>query len=1723
MEPSDCEERCKDFKTCTFYWTGTSHGATTCRLYEGCDSLVREFGMEGDLYALPHNASCQVANPEGCWKTSLRKQFLTQKEGVSPSYTRGAVVMNVGGLRSWTGNSTGTKSRDVTYIEPFGNMSTIKLLGWSYLQSGMGFVRDVPGISTAVVEGLNPNKDYKYSIKQLTNTNSINNKVTVNHGSQQTLTQFSRRRGYNKEGTVAATPRGELVFDFEAPKNYPLNVHDRTSGTSSGTASESCRRRYKVTGCTCYAESGLCTGSKVDGANCYAYGTMDVHGATGKSISVRAKVRCMELPFANSYSVQTSSGPSFSFLESFNDTDEGDREVSLDAVGKARDEDDESEENLLESAEETEDVDEESEDTADAQEDEDEEGVKDFETGEQESEDGNMHVDIQDHSMSLLEEGESSASDSQGWRRRRRRRRRRRTRRRRSRRRRSRRRRSRRRRTLPTSVSSTCPSGEEVLSCNCYPDSFTEKAHVWTVTHHCKEVWKSGRSCHAKGGYAQAVCAKLPAPATRNWQEKDEGPTATCPSDRTLLGCWCKSTSHRGDNCARVWADGNSCRARANGVRAHTSHVDIHVTANCATMKTSLMILSELKIELQQPASLAETPVVEARAIGHLAPLSFEYMHLHQQCDSLLLMGGIGVEHCSRPNYRKPNYHPWQQKKVLPMSFVHGSELKVGCWKERFESFRSKTKVTRETLHCVNGDWFNSVQSPEMGAFSCEPCVLVGGGGYSKYAKRNEQESLSGQELYFFSRMAVRVYTELGSVVETSAAAHKFCLKKHKTLAHSMMLENEQECPEILAIQLSTSSEVQERMMLLLDQGAPDNNQCLEAVVASDGVSPFVAHKTCNPDNVRQEISPMAIPEIMWEMHSDADRNSGEDLHSAFSSYCGAHGALSSLSFGQIFGGDIGGTKSNCHFAPVIKFGKFVDSTITYDKTSTNWPDWNTLLADSPILCADGEALTGFKHQPASNKFRYECSRIGGLGAKYEYFSAQVEVKAFDANRANFIESLKMITVDCGMNGLLSGFHFEFSEGGRWARSKYTCSKAGGAPVVMEPSTMIEALIQDTEGVFCPKTLDVDTGRYEYENIITGDKLNFQSNGAWCVASDCSAAVGGATPVGVVMTTHEVLNVTDFDGHFEAKGVPKLEGDSAKDLAKRLKALKPPKRPAQPPKPSLQVYKAEMPQYAEECLNYQDLWKKIVETHVNEEKEEVTEEAKLEADPGTEGQELLDYHPCQVANDAGGIFGRIAGQSGQLAPENMLYSDWNDCMQGDINRDLVAAKTAYGEAAYDLVASAIQEGIKLVCAMPPDAEIAPLGAGVEVEPDSICDQVTDFVRAMIDLPVGFSFASFDLKLEEEGFNACNPLQVGFARVFCDIHCVRDAVIRGDRSILKNLEKATKISNDNMKKMVDWSTEANRAETEYLDKKIDHSLKVNTIYLEHISKNTEPILIKNTAAATKAGTRENSANALRRSQGTVSRRGTQDALQSFLVSAQQLEDTNKTSRLSQVQGFQRQVELLHESLKMNSGTLNRAQVVGRQIRSEVQKLQKRFAEQERALSIYRTHSSSAQKTAKQWKQEVREASRSLVSLDHLWWRLRNHLDGYLDSADVEIRRVQASFLALENYENCKSGFEELLKSYASSMSKMKKSHQKLKSTWREVSNLMGEMASIIRDGDLFGHVMRAEGCESPLAKQTLDQARFAVQGMVFLLHRFQAAGCGGKERICFRDVEESQTA
>ena len=153
----------------------------------------------------------------------------------------------------------------------------------------------------------------------------------------------------------------------------------------------------------------------------------------------------------------------------------------------------------------------------------------------------------------------------------------------------------------------------------------------------------------------------------------------------------------------------------------------IQIIARCADIRSSALILTGINLTRVVSHSLLQD--VPAKNDATVMSKSFRYVHLFQQCDALLLMGGMGVETCSRPTYREPSSHVWRGKRPLPSSFLHGTELNVGCWQERYQSFRAGHRYAQETLKCVNGDWFNSLQLPELTAFSCEPCVQVAGKG----------------------------------------------------------------------------------------------------------------------------------------------------------------------------------------------------------------------------------------------------------------------------------------------------------------------------------------------------------------------------------------------------------------------------------------------------------------------------------------------------------------------------------------------------------------------------------------------------------------------------------------------------------------------------------------------------------------------------------------------------------------------------------------------------------------------------------------------------------------------------------------------------------------------------------------------------------------------------------------------------------------------------------
>ena len=182
-------------------------------------------------------------------------------------------------------------------------------------------------------------------------------------------------------------------------------------------------------------------------------------------------------------------------------------------------------------------------------------------------------------------------------------------------------------------------------------------------------------------------------------------------------------------------------------------------------------------------------------------------------------------------------------------------------------------------------------------------------------------------------------------------------------------------------------------------------------------------------------------------------------------------------------------------------------------------------------------------------------------------FRIQVEVPSFGQEKTYWTKPMRMLTVTCGHNSVLGGFHFEFSEGGKWGRVRYQCCKAGGAPVTFDARGQISELSSPFDGTYCPTGRDA-SDRPEYGAVGTTQTLSFDRiTGKWCVGSRCSGVTDVASPLGLVASGWEVVNVSDFDGQFVGQ-IPKEEA-KAMSLEEALK-LKPPKRPKAPPMPELE-------------------------------------------------------------------------------------------------------------------------------------------------------------------------------------------------------------------------------------------------------------------------------------------------------------------------------------------------------------------------------------------------------------------------------------------------------------------------------------------------------------------------------------------------------------------------
>eukprot|EP00439_Symbiodinium_sp_Y106_P007625 s5037_g1.t1 len=397
----------------------------------------------------------------------------------------------------------------------------------------------------------------------------------------------------------------------------------------------------------------------------------------------------------------------------------------------------------------------------------------------------------------------------------------------------------------------------------------------------------------------------------------------------------------------------------------------------------------------------------------------------------------------------------------------------------------------------------------------------------------------------------------------------------------------------------------------------------------------------------------------------------------------------------------------------------------------------------------------------------------------------------------------------------------------------------------------------------------------------------------------------------------------------------------------------------------------------------------VTETYLDEEDEEVQTTSKLEADPAT--KELVERAELQG-------WGRL--------PRPAFVSI----------RDK------------EFVMDLVEETMGAVCGVIPDVMIAPFGAGVALNPGEICDGISELLGAVKNFAgpaSGFHFARQGWSIEQEGYAACNPMQIGFARAFCDIHCVRDAVIRGDRSIIRNLEMATKKTNNNLKALVKWSVDASHTDIGWIGEKLDYMHIINTAYMQEIhdmvtkqsqaaeeGRDQKEELVQGTESATDALFSEMAGYAQAASFDELSKITAKGALEEFLESADLSPKANATAAASLLA----RLDALHQTLQRAGRGREKSEMLNRQVAQTVRHLQRQASFHLRTLGVYRQESNASSHAArgKGHKALARERHQVLMSLDHIWWQLRTKLDGYLDVAEDEVKAFQTSLAEMNSY-------------------------------------------------------------------------------------------------------------
>jgi hypothetical protein len=797
---------------------------------------------------------------------------------------------------------------------------------------------------------------------------------------------------------------------------------------------------------------------------------------------------------------------------------------------------------------------------------------------------------------------------------------------------------------------------------------------------------------------------------------------------------------------------------------------------------------------------------------------------------------------------------------------------------------------------------------------------------------------------------------------------------------------------------------------------------------------------------------------------------------------------------------------------------------------TATWQQQLAVVAN--FKCNPGEAVTKVEisspyDDDTGKQWQYWCSQIIGMGSCSPVMSEQFDWQVMDVRK---------MAATCEGTAVLNSLTFEHAED--WVRWQYKCCKTSGTLLALTPSGIdTDAAFDAWEGIYCPDKRKSNglavSGRISYKPVLSfkqqfkyssedgfsmADNLIYDADtGKWCIGDRC-VSWSGTTPIGAAGDDKgfEAVAVSNFDGEFKGMGVPATIGGEAPGIAARGtqgSGSKSVQRPAPPAEVALDEFELEKVQYASECA-----------------RPEFPASNNLGYDSSKtyalDGES--DVNPCAFAEGFAWYSDDVWGKGAYNldAPADFDFSAENDadgkvhtgvkdedivggCRARELAREAHDLHLGFGHDMIEWGTGLIDELTEPACDAGGSAILAPIGLGVAVDIAGTCKDVLDipttYINMANDLFTGL--AGFDMGIK--GLKDCDVVSGGLSRIFCDVHCVRDAVVRGDQNINVNIKNATRVINSNLKTIAEWIGDNAQTESKWLGAKLD---SMQDELLTQTTGVATANLVSNLQGETASMLADLEGLAAHASLNGASRAAAGRSLGSFLTKMSKFKTSaSRDNATAAIQDLHGQVAVLRASLMSATSGRSGISAVSTMLQTQLAQLRQALKADMNILGVYKRHRTRA-KAAFNASKSVRgtlselATTNLLLVLDQRWWALRELLDAHLESVQAQTDAYERAINALQDYHSCKTAFEDLASIYGASKKAKASAVTLLQETWRKASNLIGEIAAMVADGDAFAKFARLDlddagldacgGSKAPASEKAAEVLKQGITGQTF---------------------------